>query len=309
MNPNYITKLASKFNIERLDLLEKDVLLHQILTDLSNDLFFSRNFSFKGGTCLIKHYLGYRRFSEDIDFSWNDQSRFRSRSGKSIVNDLSDLINQVGKLFEDIAIKRGLDFDCNKDDTNHIELGGGGRTCTFKVWYDSGIMKRRTYIKIQINFVEELCSKPEMGVLRSMAMIKDPELEALFVEHSEYSKPVSLPIYTLKEILSEKIRALLTRQGIKARDFVDVYLIQENGTKYSEVEECIIKKTNHALKLYEKYRKNLTTKMSLLEKNDIFDWGSERDLLLSEINEASFTRFIEDFTKYLRQLVSKFQMS
>ncbi len=33
---------------------------------LSNDDFFSRNFLFKGGTCLIKNYLGYFRFSEDL---------------------------------------------------------------------------------------------------------------------------------------------------------------------------------------------------------------------------------------------------
>jgi predicted nucleotidyltransferase component of viral defense system len=32
-----------------------------------------KNFLFKGGTCLMKNYLGYFRFSEDVDFAWKDQ--------------------------------------------------------------------------------------------------------------------------------------------------------------------------------------------------------------------------------------------
>lgn len=48
MNLDFISRLASKLNIDRVELLEKDVLLHQILTDLSQDEFFSKNFVFKG---------------------------------------------------------------------------------------------------------------------------------------------------------------------------------------------------------------------------------------------------------------------
>lgn len=306
MNPEYVPRLSAKFKIDRADLLEKDVLLHQILTELSHDSFFANNFAFKGGTCLIKHYLGYLRFSEDIDFTWMDQSRFESRTNKSVSRDLSDLIDQVGKIFENIVTRRGLDFMCKKDNIRYVELGGSGRTCTFKVWYHSGIMKRQSFIKVQINFVEELCSKSKTAELRSIIKIKDPELEALFTEHAEYADPVKLPIYGLEEILSEKIRALLTRQGIKARDFVDVYLIQQKGIKYSEVEKCVVKKTNHALRLHEKYRKNLETKIKLLEKNEIFEWGEEKSLLLSDIDEASFAHFIGEFTTYLKELIKKF---
>lgn len=43
------------------DLLEKDFILHTILLDLSKT-GFSKEFAFKGGSCLIKHYLGYYRF-------------------------------------------------------------------------------------------------------------------------------------------------------------------------------------------------------------------------------------------------------
>ncbi|MGH9879285.1 MAG: nucleotidyl transferase AbiEii/AbiGii toxin family protein, partial [Nitrososphaerales archaeon] len=193
---------------------------------------------------------------------------------------------------------------------HYVELGGSNKTCTFKIWYQSDILKKDAFIKVQINLVEELCSESKVGRLTSILTAKDKELEALFPEHAEYSKTIQFPIYVLTEILSEKIRALLTRQGIKARDFLDIYLIQKKkGIKPSEVEVCVIKKTNHALKLYEKYRTNLQVKIKLLEKDQLFEWGEEKDLLLSKIDEKDFYNFITEFTEYLKELVKKFDAS
>jgi len=76
--------VAKQNAIEQTDMLEKDLILHQILTDLSQNEFFSNNFVFKGGTCLTKCYLGYYRFSEDIDFTWKDQTIFEGKSQTQI---------------------------------------------------------------------------------------------------------------------------------------------------------------------------------------------------------------------------------
>ena len=67
MRIDFVNGLAQKLSIQRRDLIEKDVILHQVLSDLSKDGFFSKSFAFKGGTCLIKCYYGYLRLSEDID--------------------------------------------------------------------------------------------------------------------------------------------------------------------------------------------------------------------------------------------------
>jgi predicted nucleotidyltransferase component of viral defense system len=306
MKLEYVTKVSTNLKIKNLDLIEKDILLHQILTDLSNDNFFLKNFIFKGGTCLIKYYLGYVRFSEDIDFTWTDQSKFKGKTASKIRDDLSGIIDKTGKIVEKIASKRGLDFKCIKHNRNYVELGGSNKTCTFKVWYDSVIMKKKAFIKIQINFVEEMCTKSKKGRLNSLLNIKDEELDALFPEYTEYSKTIQFSVYTIKEILSEKIRALLTREGVKARDFLDVYLIQKKlGIRPLDVEKCVIKKLNHALKLYKKYRLNLEEKDKLLEKDNIFEWGKEKGLLLSEIDDNDFHEFIKEFTKYLKTLVKK----
>lgn len=49
MRADFVNEVARILNIERKDLIEKDLILHQILTDLSKDEFFAPNFLFKGG--------------------------------------------------------------------------------------------------------------------------------------------------------------------------------------------------------------------------------------------------------------------
>lgn len=120
---DFVARLSSALGIERMHMVERDVILHQILTDLSNDKFFSKNFLFKGGTCLIKHRLGYFRFSEDADFTWKDQSKFRGKTAKEVRNELSPTIDAAGKNLEQIASTRKLDFKCSKNDTNYVDLG------------------------------------------------------------------------------------------------------------------------------------------------------------------------------------------
>ncbi len=309
INLDFVTQLSSTLRIERTHMVERDVILHQILTDLSDDKFFSNNFLFKGGTCLIKHHLGYFRFSEDADFTWKDPSRFKDKTAKEIRKELSSTINMIGKILEQISSTRGLDFKCSKDNTDYVELGGSNKMCTFKMWYYSVVLKKRFFIKIQINFVEEMCTKPKMGQLKSLATGNNEE-QALFPEYLEYSKTIPFDVYDIREILSEKIRALITRKGVKARDFLDVFFIQKDlGIKPTDVEKCVIKKTNHVLNLYSKYRENLKAKEKLVEKGTIFEWGAERELLLTEINEKEFQKFVKELTEYLKALIKKFVLS
>lgn len=247
MSLAFVDRLSSELGIRRRDMVEKDILLHQVLKDLSEDRSFAKNILFKGGTCLIKHYLGYFRFSEDMDFTWKDQSRFEGRTAGKIRSELSGIIDKVGETFESIATKRGLDFRCAKNNKNYVELGGSNKTCTFKVWHHSEVF-RKTFFKVQINFVEEMCARPKKGELRSLLMGTEEELAALFpAEYREYSNAIPFTMYDVDEILSEKVRALLAREGVKARDFLDIFFIsQKLGIRPEDVERCVIKKMNHA---------------------------------------------------------------
>lgn len=55
MNLDFVDRASATLGIRRRDMMEKDMLLHQILTDLSNDKFFADNMLFKGGTCLVNY--------------------------------------------------------------------------------------------------------------------------------------------------------------------------------------------------------------------------------------------------------------
>ena len=57
MRADFANEVARVLKISRRDLIEKDLILHQILTGLSQDNFFAENFLFKGGTRLIKCYV------------------------------------------------------------------------------------------------------------------------------------------------------------------------------------------------------------------------------------------------------------
>jgi predicted nucleotidyltransferase component of viral defense system len=300
---DFVNDVALKLGIERKDLIEKDVILHQILSDLSNDTFFSTNFVFKGGTCLIKCYYGYIRFSEDIDFTWNNQRVYRGKSQKQIREYLSSIIDKIGKTFESIANKRELEFKVDKSDRKFVELGSSNKFCTFKLWYSSDVLGKKSFLKVQINFVEQMCFKIKSGKLRSLLTKQYSDLKALYPEYSEYSRAIRFQIYDIREILSEKVRAILTRRGVKARDFVDVYLIQKYyGIKPESIEECTIKKIKFALELYERFKAHFEERKSLLESGEIFEWGTERELLISDIDQKEFYAFLAGFQAFLKNV-------
>lgn len=55
--------MAAHSGVRDQDLLEKDVRLHFLLQALAEDETANGELVFKGGTCLIKCYLDYPRFS------------------------------------------------------------------------------------------------------------------------------------------------------------------------------------------------------------------------------------------------------
>lgn len=304
MRKDFVNQLSEVLKIERKDLIEKDVILHQVLLDLSGNDFFRKNFLFKGGRWLTKCYLGYFRFSEDIDFTWRNQEKFKAMSQKEIRQCISPIIDETGAAFEEIAKRRGLDFKCIKSNRDYIELGGGNKTLTFKVWYDSEILNRRTFFKVQVNFVEDVHFPAAKNVLKSLLDGRIKELEVLFPhEHKEYSEHIPFDTYDIKEIMCEKIRSILTRKGVKARDFIDAYLVSKKfGIAPEDLKKDAVAKTMFSLNLYARYRNNLNEKKNLLKTKEMFAWGDEKGLLLAEIDEKEFYAFLNGFTAFLQEI-------
>ena len=303
MRKDFVNEVAKLQKVKRADLIEKDLILHQVLFDLSKNRYFHDNFAFKGGTCLAKCYLDYFRFSEDIDFTWKDQSIFQNKSQKELRRQLSSIIDKVGKVFEDIAKKRDLSFQCLKQNRDYVELTGSDKMCTFKVWYESEVLGRKSFLKVQINFVEKICYSFRSALLKSLLRENSKELMLLFPEFKEYYEEISFDVYDVAEILSEKIRAILTRKGTKARDYLDVYLIEKQfGIPLDDVYACVLEKTQYTLNLYERYRQNLKGKKQTILSTP-FNWGEEKGLLLIEIDEKDFYKFIDRLKDFLKKVM------
>lgn len=311
MRKNLIDEISNTHKITKLDLIEKDIIIHEIMSDLSKTDFFRKNFLFKGGTCLVKSFLGYFRFSEDIDFTWKDQTVFQSLSVGKLRSTLSQLIDQTGKIVETIAKNRDFDFKCEKSNNNYVELGGSNKICTFKIWYNSEILNKKTFLKMQINFVEKILFSVNNGKLSSLATKNNDNLKILFGKKTEYLNEIDFDTYNPKEILCEKIRAILTRQGTKTRDFLDAYLICKNfKIKLTDIEEQSVEKLNFSLKMYEKYQMNFKTKIKIVESDELFTWGEEKYLLLKDMKEEeerNFFSFIKELGIFLKTVIAKIE--
>lgn len=280
------------------DLLAKDAYLHGTLIGFSEDEYFKKNFVLKGGTCLIKAYFGYYRFSEDLDFSWIGQNKWRGKSGKQMRKLLSKEISATIEAILRVSEKLGLDFKPEKHNKRYIEFGGGGRFVTFKLWYKL-TNKPESFMKIQINFVEKFFHKFKVKEMRPFLITPNKrELEILLPEESYILlKKPKMRVYDLREIAAEKIRAMLTRRGIKTRDIIDLYFLSKRRIPIKEVRDEAIEKIKSMLR-YLKYAKNISAKERIGEH---FDIEKERYLLASDIGE-DFWRFSESAFGELREI-------
>ncbi len=298
-----IDYLSVKLDIDNKALLEKDIILHQLLQELIQDRFFHENFVFKGGTCLTKCYLGYYLFSEDLDFTWKDQHLFSAQSQKEIRKALSTKITTILQLLQKIAQKLHLDFNPDKTDKKYIELGGSNKFSTFKLWYTSKMSGMEQFIKVQINFVE-LFVYPFKELPAKSILLGISEKEFTFLFPEEAASLLDMPkvnCYSLSEILVEKFRAILTRKVIKARDFVDVFIIiRKNKINLQTIRPEIIRKTAFMLR-YDKYVQNLkefNLKHLML--------GEEQKLLLRPL-DSGFDNFLQEIQDFLSGLTEELQ--
>src|SRR3989344_7213617 len=270
---NIIDLVSSRTKITKRDLIEKDLILHRLLVELSSNKYFFENFAFKGGTCLMKCYIDYYRFSEDLDFTFIDQKRFSNKTKGQIGKTLSKEIDDVAKLLKSTADKIGVDFKLNKNNKKYFEFGGSKRFVTFKLWYVPEGQEEETFVKIQINFIEQLEFPIKEKNTNNIFFGKFKSLELAFLlpENSEWILKIpKLKCYDIREVLIEKVRAILTRKGVKARDFIDVYMIEKKeNLDVRDFKKQIIDKITAMLK-FEKYRLNLGKKDTL-----IFQKGEE----------------------------------
>lgn len=296
--------VGDKYGFQRMDLLEKDLILQELLMGLLGTNSFAEHYAFKGGTCLIKCYLGYYRFSEDLDFTYLEQHQFENKTKSKIRKIISGLVDHLIEIVKRIAGKYDLEFEADKSNDKFVQIGGGGRIVTLKVWFNSIIMQNKTFIKLQFNFAEILCFPILVKEVKGLSLNDDNELRQLFPEIvALFVDRKSAKVYDIQEIASEKFRAILTRRGIKLRDFVDLYLVQDRfKLDFQEIMSIVEKKVKFATENFSKYKGNLRKKLTILNSLDFPDWENEMSMVLETINEDDLITFVNKISDYLRSL-------
>ena len=249
--------------VERRDLLEKDYHLHQILAELAQDPWVSERIVFKGGTCLIKAYLGYFRFSEDLDFTWSNQEEWEDKTPSAIRKACSKHITDFGEHLEEICGRLDLNFKSGKNDKTAIEIGGGGRMVRYYPSFTSQMDNLSVKLKVEVNFLEKMLYPVKRLPLKTyLTELPGKDAEVLSfrypADYERYTQKVRFNCYNPGEIYAEKCRATLTRQAFKLRDYIDILALEDAyDLNIPANSDEIAEKTIYMLRLYEKYRKNI----------------------------------------------------
>ena len=230
---------------------EKDYLIDLALLSISRN---SRDeLVFKGGTCLYKFHK-LERFSEDIDFTQQKEIDI-DRLIKKIISDL----NAFG-------IGAGVRKQRSVHSSISISLRSEGPLYNGNPHTYSGI-------RIDINQRSSI------------------DMEPVNKRHTSiYSEvpPYSILTMPKREILAEKIRALLTRG--KARDVYDVWFLMRNGVK---VDRNML---NLKLKYYDLVFSREKLMESIEEKRIV--WETELKPLLGAV--PPFGRVMEEITSGIK---------
>lgn len=163
----FIAFIAEKSGIDRPDLVEKDLIIHRILREFSSS-HLAENYLFKGGSCLVKCYFGYYRFSVDLDFTWKNQKTWETLGKKQLRRSLLEETDRFGSLLGNISATMNLEFKNDPKNKRYFEFGGGSRMVTFKLWKNSEL------IKIQVNFIEEILFPFKRTAVKTL--LNDPDL-------------------------------------------------------------------------------------------------------------------------------------
>jgi len=246
---------------------------------------------------LVKCYFGYYRFSLDLDFTWRNQKIWKGLKKKELREKLLKETENFASFLERLCKEIGLDFKSEPRNKKYFEFGEGSKMVTFKLW------KGQELIKIQVKFIEEVIFPPKRVTARTLldnAYITEEE-RTYFKEFLDFYKPFVLFAYDEREVLCEKIRAILTRRMQKLRDFYDVFMLEKKGFKAENMKEEIIRKVRSCLR-YKKYRENLEKNRKGLNLEAIFSDTFERSFFIAELGK-DFERFLKEFKAVLEEIM------
>ena len=243
--------------------IEKDYVLSWLLIAIAESELRDK-LAFKGGTALKKCYYPGYRFSEDLDFT--------------LCSDLShdDLIKDFVSLFPHLGGRVNLTLTLRRAEQSIFESS-----------------------TLLINYVGPL--KASLGsrhlkidVTRGELLLYPLAEQLVHASYSDFPLDVTLPTYSLEEILIEKLCALMGRT--EPRDLYDVYQLFQWG----DVDFSILP-YNFAVKCRHKGQ-NPVRLADLSDKAETFEklWASRLAVQVSEL--PHFNEIFRAVQRHLRSI-------
>lgn len=230
--------------------VERDYLQHILL------LFLSRHAGkwlvFKGGTALQKAY-GLNRFSEDMDFTSKNKA------------ELEDVALRIRTDLLKFGLENDVEMRKNVSEVIVYRIKGP--------LYD-GSPRSMVVLRLEVSLREEVILKEELR-----------EVVPVYTD----LQPYLLTMMNIEEILSEKIRAIMTRN--KARDVFDASFLVKKKVPVNM--ELVDKK----LEYYNMHFERDAFIASLMNKKGV--WVKELKPLVS---------FVPDFEETAREIIEAIQM-
>lgn len=205
------------------EIIEQDYLLSWILAGITSLPSLRENVMFKGGTCLRKCYFGDYRFSQDIDLSVLSHH-------KELEENLEMYIREACKFSETALQSMGENFYLEsfpyKEKLPHPEGQQAFLVQAKFPWHREFLTK----VYIEVSFNEKIVAPP---------------IQRAIIHPYKEDFSYDLHVYSINEIIAEKIRALLQfskklhERGwgrSRVRDYYDLWSILKHYTHEVDAE-------------------------------------------------------------------------
>lgn len=305
--------IQGKKNIS-LESIEKDYVISKVLSSyqkLKMQETQLQGLIFKGGTLLAKKYLKYHRISVDLDFTHKDSNEIRLLKGKTREARIKKTIIPLIEAFKKIADLNGFDFQTSRTNIKYVQILNDRSVYKLYIYYNSFINGNEGVIKIEINFIEDLVYDCKEDTLFNLVEFLDIEKKRLSVINFDLVK-VIIPQYDVREVMLEKVRAILTRNVLKERDVLDLYLL-DKIYPLSKIDIGLIKrKVLSSEGFIQKVDKHLLRSIKLLQEKPQDFLKSDDDielLLLVKINKEEYNDFKENILSFLVKVIRDIQFN
>jgi len=211
ISPNEISRISGAEKIDPM-LVERDYVLGCFVSFLATNPEVNNHWIFKGGTSLRKCHFTEYRFSEDVDFTIKKIMPIDKM--QQLIKDVNVIMHEAIGIISD---EREISFETIRDDY-------GAESFEMKFYYRGPWIFRGVAPAVQIH----LSRDEKIVFLPNKLPVIHP-----YSDKSELPQ-VLIPVYSLEEILVEKLRAFSgQRRYVVSRDIYDIHQIAQQ-VKYSE---------------------------------------------------------------------------